>query len=194
MPDGGADKAAARLGIGNTMNINAAIFILVAALIGVRLFLRVRRAIGRQRLNARRLKIRLAILTVFGLLVLAAASRTAVLLAALLGGGACGVALGYLALRHTRIDATPAGRFYTPHTYIGLSVTAVFLIGMVYDYFNAYHQLAAASAGGTPATTLPPESPLTIALSGVFIAYYAAYSLGLLRRGKSMAATAAAGP
>ena len=173
------------------MNINVAIFILVAALIGVRIYLRVRRAVGRQRFNARRLKIRVAILTVFGLLLLAAASRTAILLAALIGGSACGVALGYLALRHTRIDSTAEGCFYTPHTYIGLSVTTVFLVWMVYDYFDAYHALAAAAAAGAPGTTLPPESPLTLAISGVFIAYYAAYSLGLLRRSRSLATAAA---
>ncbi len=171
------------------MHANAIVVIVVAALIGVRIYLRLRRSFGRQRVQPRRLKTRIALFACFGLLAVLLASPEARTLALLLAGGACGAALGALGLRHTRFESTPEGRFYTPHTYLGLAVTVAFLVWMVYDYLNAYHQLAAATAANPHGAPMPPESPLTFAISGAFIAYYTAYYLGVLRRSRQAATT-----
>ena len=171
------------------MHANVIVLILVAALIGVRIYLRVRRTFGRQRVQPRRLTVRIALFAVFGVLAILLASAEVRTLAALLAGGACGAVLARLGMRHTRFESTPEGRFYTAHTYVGLIVTVSFLLWMVYDFLDVYHQLAVATAVNPHGAPLPPESPLTFAISGTFIAYYFAYSLGVLRRSRQPAIT-----
>lgn len=156
--------------------------IVVAALVGPRLYLRIRRSFGRQPVQPRRMTVRI---TIFAVLVALLAFLTRGILlsaAALLGGGACGAALGYLGLRHTRFEATAEGRFYTPHTYIGLTVTVLFLARLAYDFIVVYHGAPPVAASG-PAV-LPPESPLTLAISGAFIAYYLMYYTGVLLKSR----------
>ena len=169
------------------MHANVIVLILVAALIGVRIYLRVRRSFGRQRVHPRRLTVRVALFALFGLLAILLASPEVLTLATLLAGGTCGAVLGYLGLRHTHFESTPEGRFYKPHTYLGLAVTVSFLVWIVYDYLDVYHQLAVATAAKPHGAPMPPESPLTFAISGAFIAYYFAYSLGVLRRSRQPA-------
>jgi cytochrome b561 len=98
----------------------------------------------------------------------------------LLAGGACGAALGYLGLHHTRFESTPEGSFYTPHSYVGLAVTVLFLARLAYD-FQVLYQGALPVPMGRGAPALPPESP-PLAVSGAFSAYYLAYYAGILRR------------
>lgn len=172
-----------------SMHANVIVLILVAALIGVRIYLRVRRAFGRQRVHPRRLMARVALFALFGLLAILLASPAARTWVPLLAGGACGAVLGRLGLRHTRFESTPQGRFYTPHTYLGLTVTVAFLVWIVYDYLAVYHQLAVATAANPHGAPMPPESPLTFAISGAFIAYYFVYALGVLRRSRQSART-----
>ncbi len=185
----GHDQHSTQQDCETSMHANIIVLILVAALIGVRIYLRVRRAFGRQRVHPRRLTARVAFFAFFGLVSILLASPDARTLATLLAGGASGAVLGHLGLRHTRFESTPEGRFYTPHTYIGLTVTVSFLVWIVYDYLDVYHQLAVATAANPHGAPMPPESPLTFAISGAFIAYYFAYSLGVLRRSRQPAIT-----
>lgn len=156
--------------------------IVVAALVGVRLYLRMRRSFGRQRVQPRRMTVRISIFAVLVALLALLTRGNAQAVAALLGGGACGAALGHLGLRHTRFESTAEGRFYTPHTYIGLTVTVLFLARLAYDFFVVYHGASPVSASGPGA--LPPESPLTLAISGAFIAYYLMYYTGVLLKSR----------
>lgn len=158
--------------------------IVVAALVGVRLYLRMRRSFGRQPVQPRRMTVRIAIFAVLVVLLALLTRGEALAVAALLGGGACGAALGHLGLRHTRFEATAEGRFYTPHTYIGLTVTVLFLARLAYDFLIVYHGALPVAASGS---ALPPESPLTLALSGAFIAYYLMYYIGILLKSRQPA-------
>ena len=159
--------------------------IVVAALVGVRLYLRMRRSFGRQRVQPRRMTVRISIFAVLVALLALLTRGNAQAVAALLGGGACGAALGHLGLRHTRFESTAEGRFYTPHTYIGLTVTVLFLARLAYDFIVVYHGASPVAASGPAA--LPRESPLTLAISGAFIAYYLMYYTGILRRSRQPA-------
>lgn len=155
--------------------------ILIGALIVWRIYTRMRRSFGRQRVRSRQMTIRIVILALVAVVALVVAGRDAWTLPAFLLGGACGAALASLGLRYTRFELTAEGRFYTPHAYIGLAVTALFLGRIAYDFLVLYHgPLPAPSAPGTLA--LPPENPLTLAVSGAFIAYYLVYYIGVLRR------------
>src|SRR6202043_563969 len=99
---------------------------LLSAIVVWAVYRRVRRNFGRQPVNPGRMQFRIGVLAVIGALMLFFAARQVELLGAAAGGIVCGAALGYFGLRHTKFDVTPQGRFYTPHTYIGLFVTALF--------------------------------------------------------------------
>ena len=43
-----------------------------------------------------------------------------------MAGAAVGIALGFHALRHTRLETSAEGKFYTPHPYISLAVAGLF--------------------------------------------------------------------
>lgn len=157
----------------------------VAALIAWRLYIRTRRSFGRQRVSAGRMWVRIGILTALTVVVLTLAltgpAHDPTVLEGLTAGIACGAALAYLGLRHTKLEVTSEGRFYTPHTYIGLIVTGLFAGRLLYRYLSLYD-------GTLPATT--PGSgvgaafhgPFTLAAFGVVVGYYVLYYFGILQR------------
>jgi hypothetical protein len=159
------------------------------ALLAFAIYRRVRRNIGRQVLSPGRLGWRIALFAVVGALVLATAARELDLLASMLGGLAAGIVLAWVGLRHTLFEVTPQGRYYTPHTYIGAAVSALFLARIAYRFFELY---SASHAHAAPAGDLSAyqRSPLTLATFGVLAGYYVAYYTGILRRNRELAAAA----
>src|SRR5579859_3980262 len=163
-------------------------FLLAAVLVWA-IVRRVRRTFGRQPVEPVRIWLRIGLLAlVGGLIVASSGARDARALEALIAGLACGLALAYLGLRHTRFEVTPAGRFYTPHTYIGLAVTALFLGRLFYRFFSV-------SSGANAMTGVPQnpalmfqKSPLTLAIFAVLIGYYLLYYAGVLVRTRAGAA------
>jgi hypothetical protein len=160
--------------------------ILLSALVCWAIYRRVRRSFGRQPVHERRMQWRLALLTLIGLLVLLASARDGRLLGALIGGAACGLALGYFGLRHTRIEATPQGRFYTPHTYIGLFVTALFLSRLIFRLLTVHMSADAAGQADPNPFAAYQKSPLTIAMFGVLLGYYEFYITGVLSKSRKL--------
>jgi len=160
--------------------------ILITAFIAWRVYIRTRRSFGRQQVQPRRMTTRIAVFALFGVLLVLFTRGNVWTLAALLAGSACGAALAVLGLRHTRFESTPEGRFYTPHSYIGLTVTVLFLARIVSDYLTLAHGALTAPAGPGP-VALPPEGPLTLAVSAAFSAYYLAYYAGVLRKSRQPA-------
>ena len=119
--------------------------------------------------------LRIGLLTVVGVAVIATIGmRSAQMLEAIIGGLACGAALGYLGLRHTRFEVTAEGRFYTPHTYIGLTVMLLFLGRLAYRFLYLASDPNAAAAY--------QRSPLTFGVFGVLVGYYVLYYAGILLR------------
>lgn len=147
---------------------------------------RVRRTFGPQLVRAGRLQFRLGVLAVIGVLMVAVSVPNVELLGALVGGVACGVALGYLGLRHTKFEITAQGRYYTPHTYIGLLVSALFVGRLLFRTLAVYPSMQAAGYSNQDALATYHKSPLTLAILGVLIGYYVLYSLGVLRKSRAL--------
>ena len=168
--------------------------LLFGALIAFAIYRRVRRNIGRQSFQPGRLKWRIALFAVIGALILFTALRDPALAGAMAAGIAGGGALGWFGLRHTQFETTGEGRFYTPHTYIGAFVSALFLGRIAYRFVVLYSASHAVAADSMPFAGYQ-KSPLTLALFGVVVGYYIAYYAGVLGRfGRPDASTAAPTP
>lgn len=154
----------------------------VSAVIVFAIFRRMRRSFGRQRVQPRRLVVRIGILGFIGVLVAISSLASDLTLAAAFAGCASGAALGYVALRHTRFEVTPEGRYYTPHSYIGIAVTALFIGRILYRLLVLYQAgIPIGSSQPNPVMTAE-RTPLTVALFGALLGYYVCYYAGVLRR------------
>jgi hypothetical protein len=154
--------------------------VLIAVFIAWVLYRRVRRNIGRQRISPARMQWRMGIFSVIGALLLFGALRDVNLLGAMVAGVAGGAALAWLGLRHTKFENTPEGNFYTPHTYIGLFVSALLLGRILYRFVVVYPAMNAATQDDANPFAAYQKSPLTLAIFGVLIGYYVAYYAGVL--------------
>jgi hypothetical protein len=155
---------------------------LITALVIFAVYRRVRRNFGRQRVSEGRLKFRIGLLAVIGALLLVISLRFPLSLAALAGGAIAGIGLAMVGLQHTKFENTSDGRFYIPHTYTGLVVTALFLGRMCYRLLVVYPQMRAAAAEDQSPLGGLQHSPLSAAVFGLLIGYYIFFNLGVLRR------------
>jgi hypothetical protein len=151
------------------------------------MYRRVRRNIGRQPVNTRRLQLRIGIFVALGALVLFFSWRDLNLLGALVGGFAGGAALAHFGLRHTRFEATVQGRFYTPHTYIGLIVSALFLGRIVFRFLTVHAGMDVAASPNQNSFGAYQKTPLTLGIFGVLVGYYVFFNIGIVRRSRSLA-------
>lgn len=164
--------------------------LLVAALVVWSVYRRTRRSFGRQAVQPGRLWFRIGLFAFLGGLILLTSPRDPRLLAGLAGGVICGAALGLVGLRYTKFEVSPEGRFYTPHMYIGVLVTALFIGRILYRFVSIYagaHGLALAGPGlGDPNAYQNPyayqRSPATLALFGAFVGYYLVYYIGVMTK------------
>jgi len=163
---------------------------LVAALIVWRLYRRARRSFGRQPVRDGYTWFRIGVLTLVAAAVGVLIARDVAVLGALLGGIACGAVLGAFAIKYTKFEVTPQGRFYTPHTYIGLVVTALFVGRLLYRFLEMYNGVVPAAAAGRDLAAAYERSPFTLAVFGALVGYYVLYYLGVLQRTRPQAALA----
>ncbi len=153
--------------------------LLIAVLVAWGLYRRARRFIGRQTLQPARLWTRIGFLVFAGALVVATSARTPNAIEALLAGACCGIALGWVGLKYTRFESTPEGRFYTPHAYIGLLVTALLAGRVLYRFLFLY----SGAQGFAPVAQDPSafqRSPMTLGIFAALVGYYLSYYLGVL--------------
>jgi hypothetical protein len=162
--------------------------LLFGALIVFAIYRRVRRNIGRQPLSPARLGYRVGLFGLVGAIVLLTSLRDMNLFGAMVAGIAGGVVLAWFGLKHTQFEATPEGRFYTPHTYIGAFVSALFLGRVLYRYIVLYSTTHAIAQTDTNPFAAYQKSPLTLAIFGVLVGYYVAYYAGVLARNRTLAA------
>lgn len=159
--------------------------LLIVALIAVRTFVRVRRSIGRQPLRPIRMSIRMAILLVASVAFLAFGFRHWEMLTAAAGGGAIGTGLAFYALKHTTMESTGAGIFYTGHPYIGLGVTLLVTLRIAYRLLQTGPATAQMPGGAAFAATV--NNPLTVGAFFVAAGYYVLTYAALLRRSRALA-------
>ena len=149
---------------------------LVVSLVVWRVYRRVRRNIGRQPLQPKRLVLRIAIFTFIAVMLAVMARESANVLMGFAGGILLGVPLALVGLYLTRFEVTPEGKFYTPNTYIGVGLSLLLIARIAYRLFLLYS--AAPVPGKSPAAL--GNSPLTLGVFGLMAGYYIVYLTGVL--------------
>ena len=154
-------------------------------LIAWRLYARIRRMVGRQRLSRVRPWITLTVFPLVILLLCAAQLPHPGRMLFLAAGLAAGAGLGVYGLRMTKFEPTPQVLFYTPNAHLGIALSLLFLARVAWRFVELLMlQPQAAHAPDDFA-----RSPLTLAIFGLLAGYYIAYAIGLVRwRSRVMAA------
>lgn len=161
--------------------------ILVAVLVAWGIARRVRRTFGRQPVHVGRIAFRIGMLALVAGLVVATA-RDAQALESVIAGVGCGAALGYVGLTHTRFEVTPEGRFYIPHTYIGLAVTALFLGRLIYRFAYLQSDPHAMMGAHQDLAIAYQKNPVTLGIFGLVVGYYVVFYVGVLAKTRTAAA------
>lgn len=149
----------------------------ITAIVAFGVYRRVRRNIGRQTLTANRQYFRMAFFTLICVLLAFSHPLQPAGVAYIASGLIVGALIGWFALRHTGFEATPQGYFYTPHLYIGIAVTALFIGRLLYRLVVVYGAMNQAAPGAPPATD---SNPLTLGILFLTASYYIVYCTGLL--------------
>jgi hypothetical protein len=160
----------------NSSNLATTAAVTAIVLLGI--YRRVRRNIGRQTLTAGRQYFRMGLFVILCLALALLHPLQPLGMAYMASGLIVGAAVGWFALRHTGFERTPEGCFYTPHLYIGLAVTALFIGRILYRVALVYDQTNQAAAGTPPKLD---NNPLTLGILFLTAAYYIVYCTGLLR-------------
>ena len=149
----------------------------IAVLVGWRVYARIKRMVGRQRLSRVRPWVTLCLfpLLVAFLLLASASHPTAAF--GLLGGVAVGLVLGVYALRRTKFEQTPAGLFFTPNARVGIALSLLLVARISYRVAQVWLTSGALQQGSSDFA----RSPLTLVIFGTLAGYYIAYAIGLLR-------------
>ena len=149
----------------------------ILVLVAWRVYARIRRMVGRQRLSRVRPWITLTvfslIIALFTLSTFVHPERLVWFIVAL----ACGGALSVYGLKLTTFEVTPQGLFYTPNAHLGIALSVLFVARIVYRLIEIYGFGTAPQIGSLDFV----RSPLTLAIFGLLAGYYIGYAIGLLR-------------
>jgi hypothetical protein len=165
------------------MNTNNLAPIIIVCFVAWRIVIRVRRNIGRQPLQPRRMVVRIVIYAAVTILIAAASVMFPRVLIGLGGGLALGALLALVGIRLTQFETSAAGRFYTPNPYLGTALS-ILLVGRL-----AYRLMVVSSVShnaGPPPAALT-QSGLSFCFFGMLAGYYIAYYTGLLMRSRPAA-------
>ena len=160
--------------------------ILIGAFFLWAIYRRVRRNIGRQPVSPNRMKLRMAMLALVTVLLAWPSVSDIELIGSLLAGIVGGVALAWYGLRETKFEVTPKGKFYTPHTYIGIFVSVLFIGRVIYRFIMVYPMMNAAHEAGANPFAAYQKSPMTLAIFGIVVGYYIAFYAGVLLKSEKL--------
>lgn len=170
---------------------SALVSVLVLALIAWRLYSRFRRSVGRQQLSKVRPWITVTLFPILTAVIFVISLKNTLALATLAGGIAIGIGLGIYGLRLTRFEVTETGLYYTPSAHLGIALSALLTLRIVYRLIQG--RLFPGMDSAAPAPPAAPESsPLTLLFFGALAGYYTTYAIGLLRWRHGISNTAAA--
>ncbi len=168
------------------MNLDLNHIIGTAFSMGIVLFFiyrRFRRNFGRQKLGRGRLKFRMYLLGVIGMLLLIPALFSPIRALATAVGLGIGVGLALWAAKHTRFEKQDDKLYYIPHTYTGMVVSALFLGRFIYNVVvrsaSLYSIFAMNSAGASPwdfgGFSTISNNPATRCIFFILVGYYIYY-------------------
>ena len=152
-------------------------FVILLPLLAWRVYRRMQRMLGRQRLSRVRAGLTLVIFPVLIALLAFASHAHPARLGGLAAGLAAGSVLAIYGLRLTRFEPTADGVFYTPSAHLGVALSLL-LVGRVLYRLVEVYRLDPANLPRTPDLML---SPLTLVVVGLLAGYYMGYALGLVR-------------
>jgi hypothetical protein len=157
------------------LNTPSVVLLVLAPLILWRIYSRIRRLVGRQRLSRIRPWVTVCLFPLLVLLLAAVSRHHPAALASLAGGLLIGGLLAVYGLRLTRFERTGEGLFYTPNAHLGIALSLLFVGRILYRLIEVY-------AGGLPTADSDfVRSPITLAIFGMLAGYYVSYAVGLLR-------------
>ncbi len=157
--------------------------VLTFGLVLLFIYRRFRRNFGPQPLYRRRLKFRIWLLGIMGVLLLIPTLFSTQGLIATATGVGVGVALAIWAAEHTRFEKHDGRLFYIPHTNAGIVVTALFIGRILYRVavisHDAYSMIginaAFVSPGDFGGLTAIYHNPLTRCVFYILAGYYCYY-------------------
>jgi hypothetical protein len=150
----------------------------IAAFIVWRLYARMRRVIGRQKLSNVRPWLTVTLFPLLLALLLLGTLASPLTAVALLSGAALGVVLGIVGHRLTTFEVTPEGLFYTPNAHLGIALSLLLAVRVTWRYLQI-SMIVDTSTPGPGAGFV--SSPLTLLIFGTLAGYYVSYAIGLLR-------------
>ena len=142
-----------------------------------RMYSRIRRNIGRQKLGKWRPWVTLTIFPVILILVSLGAFAHPLRLLGIVAGLVVGAVLGVFGTKHTKFENTPEGLFYIPNAHIGIALSVIFGARVVYRLFQLYSM----DPNVQPNPADFASSPLTLSIFGLLAGYYMTYAVGLIR-------------
>ncbi|MEO5693815.1 MAG: CcdC protein domain-containing protein [Usitatibacter sp.] len=156
--------------------------LLLAPLVAWRIYSRVRRMVGRQKLSPLRARITLVVFPLLLMLIGATALTHPERLLLLGAGVACGVALSVYGLRKTRFEVAPDALYYTPNAHLGIALSLLLVARIAWRIVEIYTMPPGAMGDGADFA----RSPLTLVVFGMLAGYYIGYAVGLLRHRSSV--------
>lgn len=161
---------------------------LLVPLIGYRIYRRVRKTIGRQPIEPKRMIVRIVVLSAAATAFLLLTFRDTALFGAVAGGLVLGVIVALVGLHLTQFELSAQGSFYTPNRYIGVAVSALLVGRIVYRIFAAMPAAQFTAQHATNPDDFAPlrqGNPLTMVILMLTIGYYLAYFAGVLLKARA---------
>jgi hypothetical protein len=148
----------------------------IAAFVLWRAYPRIRRMTGRQELSSVRQWFNIFLFpSLVGIFLFGSILERNPILA-LAAGTLIGIVLGIYGIRHTKLERTSSGIFYTPHSYIGGALALLFALNLVLRFVHFYFY---AESNEEPIDLV--NDSLTMLIFGTLAGNNVAYAAGLLR-------------
>ncbi|HXF80353.1 MAG TPA: hypothetical protein VN598_15920 [Usitatibacter sp.] len=159
------------------MNQSSIVTALIVILIAWRLYVRIRRMVGRQKSRVWRHWIAAILFPLIAVMVALPALARPDALGALAAGIVVGAALAVFGLRTTKFETTPLSYYYTPNTHLGIGLSLLMVARIAYRVYEVNVMTGAARSTHMQDFA---RSPLTLAIFGTLAAYYTTYAIGIL--------------
>jgi len=146
---------------------------------------RIRRTVGYQLFQPRKLRVRIGIFAVIALILIGFGFLHPIVWAADAAGLAAGCGLAWFAIRHHEFEDRADGLYYRTHTGIQVIVVGLLVARLAYR-FAFLSKLDTAATDAQSQAQLQPYSndPWTAGVFFILVAYYVVYYTYILRHGK----------